>query len=255
MNELLSTFLIALGLQAIFFAVAATFKTDKVTDLSYGLTFVIVALFLFWRHQTPYAGLLAAMITLWGIRLASYLFIRILKMGRDRRFDGIREKFWAFAKFWLLQGIAIWVIMLPAIFGMRAGQTISPVSYVGLAIFLLGLLIETFADWQKYQFKNDPKNRGKWIASGIWKHARHPNYFGELLVWWGIFLYVVPTLQGWGWLTVISPLFITVLLLFVTGIPPLRKQMDEKYGKNPKYQSYLKKTRLLVPIPKFSSKS
>ena len=244
MNNILSALFITLGIQAVFFLFAASFQTDKVTDLSYGLTFVILAIM--FANASLFSIILAGMIVLWGARLAGYLFFRILKMKKDDRFDGIRENFWRFAKFWTLQGIAIWVIMLPALIAMT-GETAQPptVSIIGLLVFLAGLIIETIADWQKYRFKAQGKSG--FIQTGLWKHARHPNYFGELLVWWGVFLYTLPVLQGWEYLSVVGPIAITVLLLFVTGVPTLEKKMRKKKG----YAAYKKQTRLLVPLPKF----
>ena len=249
MNELLPALILTLGIQVVFFAFAAWFKTDKVTDLSYGLTFVIVALYLVFSNPLSLVSvMLTAMVTLWGIRLAAYLFVRILKIGKDKRFDGIRERFWSFAKFWTLQGVAIWIIMVPVILGIDGSAT--TIFWIGVFIWLIGLLIETVADWQKYIFKNNSKNKGKWIETGLWKYARHPNYFGELLVWWGIFLAAIPGLAGVEFLAIVGPIGISALLLFVTGIPPLQKQMQKKYGGILAFNSYVERTRLLVPLPK-----
>jgi steroid 5-alpha reductase family enzyme len=106
------------------------------------------------------------------------------------------------------------------------------------------------ADWQKFVFKNREKNRGLWIQSGLWNYSRHPNYFGEILLWWGIFLYVTPFIQGLYWISVIGPLFITFILLFVSGIPLLEKKYDKKYVKNEKYQKYKSSTSVLILLPK-----
>jgi steroid 5-alpha reductase family enzyme len=240
MNELLITLGLALGIQVVFFIFAAAFKTDKVTDLSYGLTFIIIAAYLYVVGQTSLA--LAAMVVLWGLRLASYLLVRIIHMKKDSRFDGIRENFWAFAKFWAGQGVAVWIIMLPVIIGGSSSWL-----WVGVIIWALGLGIETVADWQKYTFKK--RNKDSFVNIGVWRYARHPNYFGEMLVWWGVFFALVP-FTGWAWLAIIGPLSITSILLFVTGIPPLEKHMQKKYGKDPAFKQYVKNTRLLVPIKK-----
>lgn len=283
-GSLLSLLAIALGIsflsQAIFFVLASIFKTDIFTDLSYSLGFIAVTALLYTKIPYPsqIQSLTLMLVLFWALRLGGYLFFRILKMKKDQRFNGIRENFWAFAKFWILQAITIWIILLPVIFILILPHPslIDPVdipslhrskppwtmrntiSSFGLALWTLGLGIETLADIQKFMFKNNSKNKGKWIEKGLWKYARHPNYFGEMLVWWGIFILVLPYmfpwywhLNDWSWATAaLGPIFITFLLMKVTGIPPLEKRYQKKYGKNNKYKEYLKRTRLLVPLPK-----
>lgn len=263
----LTTLGIALALQLMFFIWAAIKRTDQVTDLSYGLSFVLIALYL--ATQQPVQNLQALVITmvvLWGLRLATYLFIRILLIKRDLRFDGIRENFWKFAQFWFFQGLSVWVIMLPVIAGMsldtntifpsatQTWETFHPaplpwLSVLGIVVWTTGWLLETVADWQKFVFKNDPANKGKWIETGVWSWSRHPNYFGEMLCWWGVWLTLAP---GWNlahWYTLISPLYITLLLLFGTGIPTLEKKYDKQYADNTAYLSYRRRTSLLIPWP------
>lgn len=241
----------------VFFAIAATLRTDKVTDLSYGLTFILVS----WtglvlsKNLNLVTGLLIIAVTIWGLRLGIYLFIRILKIQKDSRFDEIRGQFLSFLKFWLLQALTVWLVLLPVNIGLRraSGEVRLPI-ILGLIIWFGGLLIETIADWQKYTFKNDPENKGQWIEQGLWSWSRHPNYFGEMLCWWGLFIVVVPYLDGWGWLSISGPLFITFLLLFVTGIPPLEKRYDEKYGQDPRYLHYKETTSILIPLPPSGTK-
>lgn len=118
-------------------------------------------------------------------------------------------------------------------------------SRVGLVVFAAGWLLETIADRQKFRYKRThPDHR---VDSGVRSKARHPNYFGEMLVWWGIWLISLPFLSGWGWISLISPVMITLLLRYVSGIPPLEEQHGQKYGDDPAYQDYLSRTRLLVP--------
>jgi steroid 5-alpha reductase family enzyme len=243
----------ALAVQAVFFIFAAAFKTDKVTDLSYGLSFVIlaVALLIEARGGTVPQLVLSLMVVLWGARLAAYLLYRIVRMKRDPRFDGVRERFWAFAKFWLLQGVAVWVIMLPVtLWFVRPG----PGSWrmvAGFLVWLAGLVIESTADLQKFREKSRPGGASRWVSRGLWRYSRHPNYFGELLCWWGVFVFVAGDLSGWSWLGVAGPLAITALLLFVTGIPTLEASARRKWGTDPGYAEYRRRTRLLVPLPRF----
>jgi len=250
-NIFLSTLLLSFLVQITFFIYAAIFKTDKVTDLSYGLTFIILAIFSLVNsgHYYPYQVLTAIMIGLWGVRLSGYLFIRILKTKRDKRFDGVREDFWKFAGFWFLQAISVWVISLPSsyILNLENNSKFNIFMILGLLVWLTGLTIETIADSQKFRFKNDPKNKGLWIDIGIWKYSRHPNYFGEISCWWGIFIYSLSFQNGASWLTIVGPLFITFLIMFVSGIPTLEKKYKERYKDNADYQKYKKETSLLIP--------
>lgn len=257
-NFLLATAALSLLLQLLFFIIAASFKTDKVTDLAYGLSFVVLAWFGLLdgaqAFRTPswssYQLLATLAVTIWGFRLAIYLFIRILKIKRDTRFDQIRNNFWQFARFWLLQAISVWVISLPISYtlSLQQAQPLTAMMILGLVIWLLGLVIETIADWQKFRFKNRVESQGLWVDSGLWRYSRHPNYLGEILCWWGLFIFTLPVQSGWSYLTIIGPIFITGLLLFVTGIPPLEKRYEQRYGDNEDYQQYKQNTSLLVPF-------
>lgn len=250
----LTALFISFLVQVAFFVVAASLKSDKVTDLAYGFGFITLAGWGLARNGNyfNYQILVFVMVLAWGLRLAGYLFIRILKTGRDKRFDGIRENFVKFAKFWTLQALAVWVISLPTLYVLSLEKIFefSGLMTAGLMIWGIGLVVETVADGQKFVFKNDPKNGGKWIESGVWKYSRHPNYFGEMLVWWGIFVLTMPLQNGWSLLTIVGPVFITYLLLFVSGVPTLEKKYDERYRNNKKYQEYKKRTSLIIPLPK-----
>jgi steroid 5-alpha reductase family enzyme len=245
------TLAFSLAVQAVFFVFAAGFKTDKVTDLSYGLTFVLLAGFLFSRSSGhgAAAAVLAAMVAAWGVRLAAYLVYRIWKMGRDARFDGIRERPWSFAKFWLFQGIAVWAIILPVTLWFASPGPWGWLKTGGVFLWLAGLVIETVADLQKFRHKSVPKGQAPWIDTGLWRYSRHPNYFGELLCWWGVFIFTAGDLAGRVWLGLVGPVTITLILLLVTGIPTLEQSGDRKYGKVPEYQAYKRRTSLLVPWP------
>jgi steroid 5-alpha reductase family enzyme len=243
---LLESFLLTIVIQAVFFLYAALHKTDKLTDLSYGLTFIIVSgIILLFSGFSAVKAILFLMVFLWAARLAAYLFIRILKTQKDDRFDGIREDPLKFAQFWTLQGIAIWIILLPATILFSKSVGFSVLSLFGLITWLKGFVIESVADMQKSAFKA-AGNKGI-ITTGLWKYSRHPNYFGEILVWSGIFLYALPYLQGLELLSIASPIFITILLVFVSGIPPLQKKQEEKYGKDKGFQEYKRKTSVLIP--------
>ena len=253
MQIFLNIFLYIFLIQIFFFIIAYVFKTDKLTDLTYSLTFIIITLFMLMSHPAPTLPqiVLSVLVFLWGIRLALYLFQRILKIGKDDRFDKIRINFFKFLGFWSLQALTVWAVLLPTIYflSIPIKSDIKPVSIIALFIFLLALTIETLADYQKYIFKLDPKNKGKWISTGLWKYSRHPNYFGEILCWWSIFLYISPYLSVSSNITIIGPIFITIMILFVSGVPLLEKKYDQRYKNNTDYQKYKNTTRLITPFP------
>lgn len=241
---------VSLAINIVMFIPAFIWKTDTFTDISYAVTFVIVGIFGFLTSdKNTLSILLLILILVWAFRLGTYLFIRIRKIGKDARFDGMREHFWKFLKFWILQGITVFVVMIAATIGFsHGGDSLSWISLLGVIIFIKGLTIETIADIQKYRFINNPKNQGAWIASGVWKYSRHPNYFGEIQVWVGIYLVIAPVLIGWEYIIALaSPLFIAGMIIFVSGIPLLEKSADAKWGDNPRYQEYKRKTSILVP--------
>jgi steroid 5-alpha reductase family enzyme len=251
--NLLSAALLALGIQALFFFFAALFKTDKVTDLSYSLSFILMAVLLAAGRKNLFflQLLLTAMIAVWGLRLGGYLLIRILQMKRDARFDGIRENLPKFAAFWILQAVTVWVVMLPAtlFLSLEQAPAQSPAVWIGALVWLAGLVIETLADAQKFRFRSREENRGRWIEHGLWRWSRHPNFFGEILCWAGLFVLIAPSLAGWMWAAAAGPLFITAMLLFVSGVPTVEKRSEASYGANPAYHSYKDSTSLLVPMP------
>ncbi|MCA9383385.1 DUF1295 domain-containing protein [Candidatus Dojkabacteria bacterium] len=250
--NLMFVLLSALILQIAFFIIAAGFKTDKVTDLAYGGSFATIALVLIVTQDYSLPAIICAlMVTIWGIRLSGYLFYRILTIKNDKRFDGIREHFLKFASFWILQTVAIWIIFIPsAIVITKAPANITSLAITGLVIWAIGFVIETIADYQKFIFKQNVNNKGKWIDSGLWRYSRHPNYFGEILCWWGIYIFGITYFQGLEFLSIISPLFITFLLLFVSGVPTLEKKYTERYKNNPEFQKYVSETSLIIPLPK-----
>ena len=252
MTAILLSFAIALAVNGAFFAFAAARRTDVVTDLSYSLTFALLAVVLLFAGAGEPVQLVASLlVVVWAARLGIYLFRRIMRTKVDHRFDGMRDQPLRFARFWLLQAITVAVVMLPVSYLLDQDDPpgLGAWSIAGAAVWLVGLLIEAVADAQKAAFRAKEENRGRFVASGLWRYSRHPNYFGEILVWWGLFLYVVPVLHGAAFAVVIGPVFITLLLLFVSGIPLLEKSADEKYGSDAAYRDYKRRTSILVPLP------
>jgi steroid 5-alpha reductase family enzyme len=243
---------IALAVNGVFFAVAAARRPDVVTDLSYSLTFAVLAVVLLFTGAAEPIQLVASLLVGgWAGRLRTYLFPRIIRMKVDRRSAGVRDDPLRFARFWLLQAITVAVVMLPVTYLLDRDDPpgIGAWSIAGAAVWLVGLLVEAIADAQKSAFKAKAENRDRFVASGLWRYSRHPNYFGEMLVWWGLFLYTVPVLHGAAFAVVAGPVFITLLLLFVSGIPPLERSAEEKYGNDPAYREYKRRTSILVPLP------
>lgn len=249
---MLNIFLFIFVLQVIFFLYAGLKKTDKVTDLSYGLTFVFASVFTYLlnlQYLSLFKTILVILVSVWGIRLSVYLFIRILKTGKDKRFDGIREDIKRFGSFWLLQAISIFIILLPTTYILLSYEDmiLNRVSCIGLVVSILGIIIEGFADYQKFVFKNNAKNKGRWIDTGLWKYSRHPNYLGEIMMWVGVFIYSIVYINDIALITILSPIYITVLLIGVSGIPTLEKEYDKRYKENKEYEEYKRKTGKLLP--------
>jgi steroid 5-alpha reductase family enzyme len=245
---LLTTLGVSLGINIIMFLVAYRYRTDRLTDASYALTFIVLALYgLSLAPAQPFSIVLVAMVIIWAVRLGGFLLIRIHRTGKDARFDGMREDFAKFGRFWLAQGLSVWVILLPTLLALRHPGD-SGVGVAGLVLWAIGLALEATADWQKFRFSANPANQNRWIDTGVWQYSRHPNYFGEILVWTGVFIYTLPALTGLEWLIgLASPLFITTLLLFVSGLPILEKSADARWGSQPAYQAYKRRTSILVP--------
>jgi steroid 5-alpha reductase family enzyme len=251
-TAILLSLAVALAVNGGFFAVAASRRTDTVTDLSYSLTFALLAVVLpFTGAAKPVQLVASLLVVVWAVRLGAYLFRRILRMKVDHRFDGMREQPLRFARFWLLQAITVVVVMLPVSYLLDQDHPphLGAWSVAGALIWLVGLLVEAVADAQKAAFRAKEGNRGRFVAGGLWRYSRHPNYFGELLVWWGLFVFAVPVLHGAAFAVVIGPIFITVLLLFVSGIPLVERSADEKYGSDEAYREYKRRTSILVPLP------
>ncbi len=242
----------AFAIQFVVFIPAFMFKTEKFYDLTGGLTYLSITLFAISLnpHSDLRSKLIATFICIWAIRLASFLFIRVVRAGEDSRFARIKHQFLRFLMAWTLQGL--WVT-----FSLAAGlaaMTSRPVAmdvfaYLGAAIWLVGFSIESLADHQKNVFRRDAANKGRFIASGLWSWSRHPNYFGEIVLWFGIAVMAFPVLQGWQYATLVSPFFVTLLLTKISGIPLLEEAADKKWGGQADYETYKKRTSSLVLLP------
>jgi steroid 5-alpha reductase family enzyme len=244
---------LAFAINWLAFIPAAVTKTERYYDLTGGITYITVTVVavLLSRALDLRATLVAAMVMFWSLRLATFLFRRISRDGKDSRFDDLKTRPLRFCMAWTLQGL--WVVLTAAAAlavitgGVR--EPLGAVGVVGMVIWLIGMVIEIVADRQKSNFKNNPDNAGKFIDVGLWAWSRHPNYFGEIVLWTGMAIVAVPVLQGWQWATLISPVFVTVLLTMISGVPPLERKADERWGGQADYESYKRKTPVLIPKP------
>lgn len=234
--------LLSLGINIALFIPAFMFKTDKLTDMSYSVSFIVLVLVALFRTTTTLPSvIIGSLILLWALRLGTFLVIRIAAQKKDKRFDEIRDSLFSFFFFWVSQAVLVWVLLFPFFFATVSSSTFFNIA--GIALLLIGLVIETVADIQKFRHKKKSKN---FISTGLWKYSRHPNYFGEILFWIGVYLALLPTLSFVpAIVSVASPLAIIFILLFVTGVPPLEQHGRKKWGAA--YKEYQKKTSMLIP--------
>ena len=244
---------LAFAINWLAFVPSALAGTERYYDLTGGITYVTttaVAVLLS-RELDLRATLVAAMVMFWSLRLATFLFMRISRDGADSRFDDIKTRPLRFFMAWTLQGL--WVLLTSAAaLAVITGGARVPLGFVGIvgiAVWTLGIAIEIIADRQKSRFKRDPDNEGKFIDVGLWAWSRHPNYFGEIVLWTGVAIVALPVLHGWQWVTMISPVFVAFLLIKVSGIPLLEKKADERWGGQGDYEAYKRRTPVLIPKP------
>lgn len=254
------------GLPAFALAVAAAFviqwlvyihawakRTEKYFDLTGSLTYITITVLLV--VLTPGVDargfLLAALVVIWAARLGTFLFRRISRAGKDDRFDELKKSFFRFLNVWTIQGLWVTFTAAAAWVGITSSQRVAFdwLAVVGLVLWAVGFAFEVVADLQKSRFKADPANEGRFINTGLWSKSRHPNYFGEIVLWIGVALIALPTFQGWQWIAIISPLFVTLLLTRVSGVPMLEKKADGKWGGQADYEEYKRTTPVLIPRP------
>ena len=244
---------LAFVIQWVAFVPAYALQSERFYDLTGSLTYmtVTVAAVLLTPDPDARSLLLLAMVVVWAGRLGSYLFRRVRRAGADSRFDAIKPSFPRFLNTWTLQGLWVSLTLAAALAAITTTDHVGlgTVTAIGLVVWVLGIGIEATADAQKSRFRADPANKGRFIQSGLWSWSRHPNYFGEILLWVGVAIVALPVLRGWQWVTLISPLFVFLLLTRVSGVPLLEKSADERWGGDPEYEAYKARTPVLVPRP------
>jgi steroid 5-alpha reductase family enzyme len=235
---------------SVWFVISLLIKRNDIADIAWGLGFVTIVIFLFTTQAPALLSVFVYILTLiWGLRLAIHIGLRSKGKPEDFRYKKWREEWGkyfvlrSYLQVYLLQGFFMWIISLPIILvSMAKNQPISPFILVGSIVWLIGFVFESIGDYQLMLFIKQRQNKSDIMQTGLWKYTRHPNYFGEVLVWWGIFIMVLPLEYGlWA---IISPITISFLLLYVSGIPML----EAKYNHNQAFQEYKKRTSSFFPM-------
>ena len=234
------------------FIPAYLLKTEKFFDLSGSFTYISIVIYVLFFNSNSENNIgnliLASFIIIWAVRLGSFLFFRIKKAGEDKRFRELKTSFTRFFLVWNISGMWVSFCSMCAITAISSGNGVqlNPLFYIGAVTFLVGFILEIVADHQKTAFRKDPKNKDKFIKSGLWARSQHPNYVGEITLWVGIALISYSSLEGWEYISLISPIFTYWLLVFVSGIPQLEESGEKKWGHLKAYQDYTKNTPRLI---------
>ena len=238
-------------IQWIVFIPSYLLSTEHFFDLTGSITFITVSILAFLMNdfKNLRQWIVLILILIWALRLGSFLFLRIRKAGEDSRFTTIKKDFSVFFLTWNLQGLWVLFTLFGAltILTSNNNSNFGILDIIGILIWIIGFVIEVVSDRQKSEFKNNKSNAGQFIQSGLWKYSRHPNYFGEILIWTGMAVIGVTIYSGLGWLGLISPFFVFVILNYISGVRLLEKQANERWGSNNAYQSYKQKTPVLFP--------
>lgn len=233
------------------FFISVYIKRNDVADIAWGIGYIILCIFLFIRYpSSPVNNVLYSLVTAWGLRLSLHIYVRNKNKTEDFRYKAWRDEWGksfylrSYLQVFLLQGLFLLIIISPVIHAVVRGFIQwNFFTWIGLCCWITGFYFQTVADWQLAVFKSNQKNKGLIIQTGLWKYSRHPNYFGEILMWWAIFIITIPFANSFYF--IVSPLTITLLLVFVSGIPMLEK----KYKGNPAFEDYKKRTSALIPLP------
>ena len=242
--------LIAFIIQWVLFIPAYLMQTEKFYDLAGSLTYISIISYVFYKSSEFNLGnlILSVFIIIWAVRLGSFLFFRIQKAGEDKRFRDIKPSPTRFFMTWTLQGMWISICSACAITAISTSEGIlmNTLFFVGAITFILGFLIEVIADNQKTKFRRDPNNKDKFISTGLWSYSRHQNYLGEITLWTGVAIMSFSSLSGFQLITLISPVFTYLLLVYVSGVRLLEARGKRKWGHLESYQEYIKNTPTLL---------
>ena len=252
-ENVLRVVILAFLIQWVAYIPAYVFQTEKFYDLTGSLTYLSVTWYALILASGDFANanvantVIVLLISLWALRLGSFLFMRIRKDGEDKRFRTIKPSATQFFMTWTLQGLWVSLCSMCALTAISSdtGVVVNALFYFGLGLFVLGFSTEIVADNQKSKFRSFPENRDKFITTGLWAKSRHPNYFGEIILWAGIAVMSFSSLEGWQYLTLISPIFTYILLVYVSGVRMLEARADKKWGHDENYKRYKSNTPVL----------
>ena len=234
------------------------YQTEHYFDLIGSISYISIVLFTFLalNNLDVRSILIGLLILVWAVRLGSFLFIRVKRDGKDNRFTVMKTKFWWFLFTWTIGGLWVFITMAAGLAAMTSAKIV-PLGWfalIGIFLWLQGFLVEVVADHQKTRFRSKKENQGRFINEGLWSFSRHPNYYGEITLWLGIAFIAFPVLQGWQKLTLISPIFVYILLTRISGITMLERRADKKWRDDPEYQRYKETTSSLIPMFKRKNK-
>ncbi|MDQ3076209.1 MAG: DUF1295 domain-containing protein [bacterium] len=244
--------LLLFAYMSLWFVLSVFKKKNDVADVAWGLGFVMLAVFSFLLNEVPsvLSSVVTLLVTIWGLRLAYHIYFRNKGKPEDYRYATWRVQWgkWfylrSYFQIYILQGILLFVISLPVLFiNIYCVKSFGILATVGVLVWIFGFFFESVGDAQLKRFIKNPANKGKLMQDGLWKYTRHPNYFGEVTQWWGIFIIALNV--PYGWVTIIGPLTITFLILKVSGVPMLEKKMEQ----NPEFAEYKKRTSMFIPLP------
>lgn len=238
------------------FTISYLCQFDKLYDFASCLTFLFLSLYSLVGAEFFYPRqlLITVLTSIWALRLGIFLMIRISKRKRDTRFDAIRSDFFQYLAFWLFQILFFWVISLPVIY-VNVTDTPTPFSswdYIGIAIWGIGVVVEAIADQTKYWFNQKKRPEPPFVSTGLWRFSRHPNYFGDILVWIGLCLIsisIITPSQPYAWVVLLSPILDFCLLVFISGVPPAEMRNDMRFHDNDAYLAYKNQTSPLILFP------
>ena len=240
-------------IQWLVFIIAFIQKSERFFDLTGSLTYITLATVAVLLIPTidRRAVLLLVLVVIWATRLGTFLFGRVLKQGKDDRFDEIKVSFTSFLMTWTLQGLWVTFTAAAAFAAITTAnqRELGWPALIGFLVWVFGYFFELIADSQKNAFRGDPENKNKFIRTGLWAWSRHPNYFGEIVLWLGVAIIALPVLKGWALITLISPIWVIIQLTLISGVPMLEKKADKKWGGQQDYEAYKANTPSLIPRP------
>ncbi len=249
----LTGFAVVLSCLTLLWLVSLWMKDASIIDIFWGMGFVIIA----WTYAFDIGlenlgirhKVLLGLVSIWGTRLAVYLASRNLGKGEDYRYVQMREaggeKWWliSYLRVFVLQGVILWVVSSLFVPALLTGNDLVPLDYLGIGLWVIGFYFEAVGDWQMMRFKSDKENKGKVLNKGLWKYTRHPNYFGDATLWWGFFCFCLAHSQGW--IYIFAPLYMTFMLLKISGVAMLEKAL---VNTKPAYQDYVSRTSAFIPM-------